>query len=167
MIQEILQHGDVRLNQLSQPVESSKFGTVELDNLIENMLDTLRHVDGVGISAIQIGVPKRIALIMYDTTNTRYAHIGNCPLTVVINPELEPVGSIMLDRDEGCLSVRTKRGTTSRYTKLKYKFFNQHGKLIEGEDDSFFVRVLQHEVDHMNGILFLDRVVDKSTIRAI
>jgi peptide deformylase len=164
MIKDVLQQGDSRLSNISTPIQISEFNTPQLRDLITDMYDTMKYIQGVGIAAIQIGIAKRIAIIEYDTTNTRYSHIGSWPFTVVINPEIEPLQQDMTLRDEGCLSVRTKRGVTARYTAIKYKFYNQFGELVTGETDLFFARVIQHELDHMNGILFIERVPDKNTI---
>lgn len=163
MIREVLIIGDERLLQISKPVTKNEFNTEALESLIVDMRDTMKAKGRVGIAAVQIGYHKRITLIEYENTNPRYAEIGSCPLTVIINPEVYAVGDSITEYNEGCLSVPDMRGMVSRPQKIHYKFYNQFGELIEGESDGFFARVLQHELDHMDGILFPDRVTDKST----
>lgn len=158
MIKEVLTLGDERLLQVSQPVTEDEFNTQQLNALIEDMYDTMRYNNGVGISAVQIGVHKRIALIEYDNTNPRYLSIGYCPLTVVINPEIEVVGNETTSYNEGCLSIPEVRGSILRPLHLRYKFYDQFGGAIVGDSNAFFVRVMQHEIDHMNGILFPTRM---------
>jgi len=167
MLKDVIKMGDPKLSQRSLEIEEYEFNTPELNALIVDMTDTMRHLGGVGIAAVQIGVLKRIALIEYDNSNTRYANIGSQSLTVVINPELVMYGTELLERDEGCLSVPTVRGVTSRAKALRYKFFDQYGKLVEGISDDFFARVLQHETDHMNGILYPERIPNLKTLRLV
>lgn len=158
MIRHILTVGDNLLLEKSIPLESHEFNSNELKELINDMRDSMRESGGVGISAIQIGVKKRIALIEYDGDNPRYAEIGNCPLTVLINPEFRVVGDETSEYNEGCLSVPETRGVVIRPKHIKYKFFDETGRQIIGEDDGFFARVMQHEIDHMDGILFTMRI---------
>ena len=158
MIKDVLITGDDRLLEISSEVEAHEFNTPELGNLIADMLDTMHHNNGVGIAAIQIGIPKRMALIEYDKNNPRYLDIGSCPLTVVINPKIEIIGDETWEHNEGCLSVPNQRGMVTRPKHLRYSFYDQSGKLITGTSDNFFTRVLQHEIDHMNGILFPTRI---------
>lgn len=163
MIRTILVDGDSRLLQVSKEIIPSEFNTKELDDLITDMIDTMHHADGVGIAAVQIGVHKRILLIEYDADHPRYKDLRDCPLTVVINPEIETVGDETCDYNEGCLSVPGMRGLVTRPKRIKYSFYDAKGNKIEGVGDDFFVRALQHEIDHLNGILFPTRVTDKST----
>lgn len=164
MIRDVLTIGDERLLQISKPLGQEEFNTPELDSIIHDMRDTMHHKGGVGIAAVQIGYHKRITIIEYDGNNPRYAEIGDCPLTVIINPEYEALDQEVVDFTEGCLSVPDMRGSVSRPKHILYKFYNQHGELIEGHNDGFFARVLQHEIDHMDGILFPTRITDESTI---
>ena len=162
MIKDVLITGDNRLFERSSEVVAHEFNTPWLDDLIADMLDTMRQNNGVGIAAIQIGIPKRIALIEYDENNPRYREIGSCPLTVVINPEIEVIGTDTSEHVEGCLSVPNQRGVVIRPKHLRYSFYDATCKLITGVSDSFFTRVLQHEIDHMNGILFPTRLTDQT-----
>lgn len=166
MIREILTIGDKRLLQVSELVRDQEFNTDELFALIKDMEDTKNNKSGVGIAAVQIGYHKRITLIGYDGSNSRYSDIGDCPLTVIINPKIRALDNEKSVYNEGCLSVPDTRGMVSRPKHIAYQFYNQYGELITGEDDGFFARVMQHEMDHMDGILFPSRVLDKSTLKA-
>ena len=169
MICEVLTIGDERLLKVSTEVQQSEFNTPELDVLIQDMYDTMLEQGGVGIAAIQIGCLKRILLIGYDgESNQRYtSEIGLCPLTVVINPQIEAVGNEQADFNEGCLSVPGKRGMVSRPKHIRYSYYDQTGNLTRGESNGFFARVIQHEIDHLDGILFPMRIKDQSTIMDI
>ena len=165
MIREVLTIGNEELLKISDPVRDSEFNTTELFSLIKDMEDTMDYQGGVGIAAVQIGFHKRITIIKYDGTNPRYAEIGDCPLTVIINPQIRVLENEQSTYNEGCLSVPDMRGMVSRPKRIHYQFYNQYGELISGEDDGFFVRVMQHEIDHMDGILFPSRVENKSTLK--
>lgn len=165
MIKKILVDGDERLLKLSEEVLAYEFNSKELDDLITDMIDTMRNANGVGISAVQIGVHKRVLLIEYNEENPRYENLGDSGgLQVVINPKIEVVDDEVCDYNEGCLSVPELYGVVTRPKRLKYTFFDAKGQLFEGVDDSFWVRVLQHEIDHLDGVLFTSRVADKSTL---
>lgn len=158
MIKEVLTIGDARLLQTSLPVNLSEFNTEKLQLLITDMRDTMKSRGGVGISAVQIGIAKRIAIIEFDGNNPRYRDIGDCPLTVIINPLVESIDDELIEYPEGCLSVPEIRALVARPKGVRYSFYDQTGRLIKGVSDQFFARVLQHEVDHMDGILFPMRV---------
>ena len=158
MIKELLTIGNEHLLQVSKEVAPDEFNTTQLSGLIRDLIDTMNFKGGVGISAVQIGIHKRIAVIGYDGSNPRYKQIGNCPLTVIINPVFEVVGNETCEYNEGCLSVPDSRGMVIRPKKIRYKFYDEIGKEAVGESDGFFARVLQHEIDHMNGILFPMRI---------
>lgn len=158
MIKKALTIGDARLLQVSEKIKDSEFNTPYLNNIITDMKDTMRHLGGVGIAAIQIGYNKRICLIEYDGANTRYPIMKELPLTVVINPELTIIGTECCVYNEGCLSVPSMRAIISRAKHIQYKFYTQTHELITGVDEGFFARVLMHEVDHMDGILYPMRI---------
>lgn len=155
MIKEVLTKGNELLGQVSKEITLDEFGTPQLDALIKDMIDTKDSITGaVGIAAIQIGVLKRVAIIGYGDGNPRYKDTGNCPTTVIINPSFEVLGNEVFALNEGCLSVPGIRGDVVRPKRLRYKYQDVTGAVITGESDDFFARVLQHEVDHMDGILF-------------
>jgi peptide deformylase len=156
-IKPIVVLGTERLSQPSLPVE--KFGTPELFDLIENMRDTMYEKNGVGIAAPQIGVYLRVIMIGFKE-NPRYPGEASIPLTVLINPELELLTTDTASIWEGCLSIPGLRGLVPRVTKLKYKAFDIDGNPFSGIAENFHARVLQHEVDHINGELYPDRLPD-------
>ncbi|MFN8770703.1 MAG: peptide deformylase [Neisseriaceae bacterium] len=160
MIRDVVQITDPLIFEKSKEIIPEEFNSSELQNLINDMVDTMRATNGVGISAIQIGVKKRIAVIEYGSDNPRYKDIGRCPLTIVINPEIKP-GDNLSALDEGCLSVIGKRDSVIRPKSIEYKYYDQMGRMIIDKDDGFFARVMQHEVDHMDGILFPMRVKER------
>ena len=157
MIRPVLRMGDPRLWQKSQPVE--QFGTQELADLLTDMRDTMAHLNGAGLAAPQIGVPLRV-VIFGVTSNPRYPDIEPVPDTVLINPVLEPLSSEMEEGWEGCLSVPGMRGWVPRYRRLHYKGADEKGKPFERTVEGFHARVVQHEVDHLDGILYPMRIHD-------
>lgn len=159
MIKEVLTIGHEMLVQVSKEVMPEEFNTPPLDNLIKDMIDTMGYKNGaVGISAVQIGVLKRVIVIGYEDNNSRYSDTGNFPLTIMINPSFEIINDEVCEYNEGCLSVPDFRGIVVRSKKIRYKYQDVEGVVISGESDGFFARVFQHEVDHMNGILFPMRI---------
>ena len=158
MIKEVLTIGSDILLQVSKEVTPDELNTPQLGALIKDMVDTMLVKDGVGISAVQIGVLKRITVIGYDDSNPRYKNIGGFPLTVIINPSFEVIGDETCEYNEGCLSVPDSRGIVVRPKKICYTYQDETGVITNGESDGFFARVLQHEIDHMDGILFPMRI---------
>jgi peptide deformylase len=157
MIRPVLRMGDPRLWQKSRPVE--KFGTQELSDLLTDMRDTMAHLNGAGLAAPQIGVPLRL-VIFGVTANPRYPDIEPVPDTVLINPVLTPLSSEEEEGWEGCLSVPGMRGWVPRFRKLKYSGLDEDGRRFEREVEGFHARVVQHEVDHLDGILYPMRIRD-------
>jgi peptide deformylase len=157
MIRPVLRMGDPRLWQKSAPVE--KFGTPELSQLLADMRDTMAHLNGAGLAAPQIAVPLRV-VIFGVTANPRYPGIEPVPDTVLINPVLTPLSGEMEEGWEGCLSVPGMRGVVPRFKKLKYSGYDEHGREFEREVEGFHARVVQHEVDHLDGVLYPMRVRD-------
>jgi peptide deformylase len=160
MIKDVLQIGDPLLLERSLEITDDAFNSEQLKILIVDMVDTMHETGGVGFSAIQIGVKKRIAVIEYglDKDHPRYKEIGECPLTIVINPEIKTIGAETSEYNEGCLSVVGERGDVLRPKTIEYKYYDLEGNLITGQSDNFFARVIQHEIDHMDGILFPMRI---------
>ena len=159
MIREVLRMGDPRLLQRSQEVQT--FGTPELQQLLTDMRDTMAHLNGAGLAAPQIGVGLR-AVIFGVHANPRYPGVEEVPDTVLINPVLTPLGTEMEEGWEGCLSVPGMRGLVPRYKGLRYRGFDESGKPFEREVSDFHARVVQHEVDHLDGILYPMRIRDLS-----
>jgi peptide deformylase len=152
--------GDARLLQRAQPV--ARFGTAELRQLVEDMVDTMRAADGAGLAAPQIGVPLRVVIFGADDglPNPRYPDQPPVPRTILVNPLLEPLGDEMEEGWEGCLSVPGLRGVVDRYRRLRYRGFDVDGHPIDRVAEGFHARVVQHECDHLDGILFPMRVRD-------
>ncbi|MBY4898000.1 peptide deformylase [Cupriavidus sp. AU9028] len=159
MIRDILKMGDPRLLQVARPVE--RFNTPELRTLIEDMFDTMEHANGAGLAAPQIGVDLQVVIFGFER-NPRYPHAPQVPKTVLINPELTPLSDEMEDGWEGCLSVPGLRGMVPRHTSLRYSGHDLMGQRIERVAEGFHARVVQHECDHLRGILYPMRVKDFS-----
>jgi peptide deformylase len=159
VIREVLRMGDPRLLQKSQPVET--FDTQALQALIEDMRDTMAHLDGAGLAAPQIGVLLRVVIFGVHA-NPRYPDAEDVPDTVLINPVIDPIGHEMGEGWEGCLSVPGLRGMVPRHFRLRYSGFDERGARIERAVEGFHARVVQHECDHLDGILYPMRVRDFS-----
>ena len=157
MIRPVLRMGDPRLWQTSLPIE--QFDTKELHDLLHDMRDTMAHLNGAGLAAPQIGVPLRV-VIFGVAVNPRYPDIDPVPDTVLINPALTPLSSEEEEGWEGCLSVPGMRGWVPRFSKLRYSGYDETGKRFEREVEGFHARVVQHEVDHLDGVLYPMRIRD-------
>jgi peptide deformylase len=149
--------GDPRLLEQSRPVE--RFDTLELHALVADMLDTMHSLDGAGLAAPQIGVGLQVVIFGVDH-NPRYPDAEAVPQTVLINPLLAPIGGEMEEGWEGCLSVPGMRGLVPRHRRLRYRGFDQYGKAIDRSVSDFHARVVQHECDHLAGILYPMRIAD-------
>jgi peptide deformylase len=157
MIREVLRMGDPRLWQKSSPV--ARLDSAELTELIRDMRDTMAHLNGAGLAAPQIGVGLRVVIFGVQS-NPRYPGIEAVPDTVLINPEIQPLSDELEEGWEGCLSVPGMRGWVPRWRKLKYKGFDEKGKPFEREVAGFHARVVQHECDHLDGVLYPMRIRD-------
>ena len=160
MIRPILKMGDPRLLQQARPVAA--FGTPELRQLIDDMFDTMRAADGAGLAAPQIGVPLRLVIFGSADArpNPRYPNEPPVPQTILVNPVLEPLGEEIEEGWEGCLSVPGLRGVVPRHRRLCYRGFDPDGNAIERTAEGFHARVVQHECDHLDGVLYPMRVRD-------
>ncbi|HEY4038474.1 MAG TPA: peptide deformylase [Burkholderiaceae bacterium] len=157
MIREILRMGDPRLLRISEPV--TRFDTDELRQLLADMFETMHAADGAGLAAPQIGVGLRVVVFGFES-NARYPEAAAVPETILINPVIEPLGDAMQDGWEGCLSVPGLRGLVPRFERVRYRGFDELGVALEREVDGFHARVVQHECDHLDGILYPTRVRD-------
>jgi peptide deformylase len=149
--------GDPRLLQRS--AEVTRFCTPELAALLQDMRDSMAHLNGAGLAAPQIGVLQRV-VIFGVKSNPRYPGIEEVPDTVLINPVLTPLSEELEEGWEGCLSVPGMRGWVPRYRDLKYSGFDEQGKRFERTVSQFHARVVQHEVDHLDGLLYPMRIKD-------
>ena len=159
-VREVLRMGHPVLREKAKPVE--KLGTPELRALVEDMKETMKAKNGAGLAAPQIGVGQRVVIFGVES-NPRYPDAEPVPFTVLVNPKI-----VMLTREveedwEGCLSVPGMRGVVPRYTKLRYSGFDEEGNPIEREAEGFHARVVQHECDHLDGILYPQRMTDMRT----
>lgn len=149
--------GDPRLLGVARPVE--RFGTPELETLVTDMIETMHAADGAGLAAPQVGVDLRVVIFGFES-NPRYPEAKPVPFTVLVNPVLTPLSEQTEEGWEGCLSVPGLRGWVSRWSSLRYTGFDQWGNPIDRTADGFHARVVQHECDHLDGILYPMRVKD-------
>ena len=156
-IRTVLKMGDPILLNVASKVE--KFGTPELNTLIQDMHDTMEALEGAGLAAPQIGVSQQV-VIFGVKSNQRYPDAEEVPYTVLLNPILTPLTQEVEQDWEGCLSVPGLRGMVSRFTRLRYRGLDQYGKPIDRTVEGFHARVVQHECDHLQGILYPMRITD-------
>ena len=155
-IRDILKMGNPDLLRVSEPVDFEKD---DLTTLIDDMKETMKANDGAGLAAPQIGVFKRLVIFGFDT-NDRYPEADSVPFTVLINPIITPLSDEKENGWEGCLSVPGLRGVVPRYTHIKYEGYDAEGIKIEREVEDFHARVVQHECDHLDGILYPMKIKD-------
>jgi peptide deformylase len=160
MIRQVLRMGDSRLLGIARPVMD--FDSGELANLLADMRDTMAHLNGAGLAAPQIGVDLRVVVFGSGEINPRYPEAPPIPHTVLINPILQIIGDEEDSDWEGCLSVPGLRGRVPRFLNLRYSGFDEHGKQIDREVEGFHARVVQHECDHLDGLLYPMRMRDLS-----
>jgi len=156
-VQVIQRMGNQQLSSPSRPIVDFRDG--RLKQVIDDMRDTMLAEGGVGIAAPQIGVSLRIIMFGFET-NPRYPNESPVPFTVLINPIIEPLSAELVDGWEGCLSVPGLRGLVPRYKKIRYQGYDVNGQYIERIAENFHARVLLHECDHLDGILFPYRIKD-------
>lgn len=158
-IRKVLRMGDPLLRQVAQPIPA--FDTPELHALVADMKDTMAAYDGAGLAATQIGVLLRVMIFGIES-NPRYPDADAIEMTVLVNPEYEVLSEERSSGWEGCLSVPGMRGVVSRFSQISYRGYDELGTLIERVVDGFHARVFQHEFDHLNGVLYPDRIDDFS-----
>ncbi|HXT02719.1 MAG TPA: peptide deformylase [Casimicrobiaceae bacterium] len=159
MIRDVLRMGDPRLTERS--LELERVGTSELAVLLEDLRDTMRAQDGAGLAAPQIGVGLRVVIFGVER-NARYPDVDPVPYTELINPVVTPLSDEIEEGWEGCLSVPGLRGVVPRFRRVRYRGLDPGGAVIEREVEGFHARVVQHECDHLDGILYPMRVRDFS-----
>ena len=156
-IRTVLRMGDARLLQRADPV--SNFDTPQLRSLLEDMRDTMQALNGAGLAAPQIGVALRVVIFGMEH-NGRYPDAESVPETVLINPLITPLGDDLEEDWEGCLSVPGMRGLVPRFAHIRYQGQDEYGSLIDRTVSGFHARVVQHECDHIDGILYPMRILD-------
>ena len=156
-VRSVLRMGDPHLLERAREIE--RFGTPELDALLQDMHDTMNALNGAGLAAPQIAVPLRV-VVFGLTRNPRYPDAEEVPYTVLINPILEPLDEQTEEGWEGCLSVPGMRGLVPRWRALRYRGYGARGEPIDRTVSGFHARVVQHECDHLDGILYPMRIRD-------
>jgi len=156
-VREILKMGDPRLLRIAQPVR--EFDTPELHALVADLFDTMEAAHGAGLAAPQIGVDLQVVIFGFDR-NERYPDAPEVPRTVLVNPTIVPLGDAMEEGWEGCLSVPGLRGWVPRWKRLYYAGYDESGRRFERRVEGFHARVVQHECDHLDGILYPTRIRD-------
>lgn len=156
-VREILKMGNPLL--LRRADEVNDFDSEEHRQLITDMFETMAAANGAGLAAPQVGISKRVVIFGVES-NPRYPNAESVPTTVLINPEIEILGDEMDSGWEGCLSIPGMRGLVPRYTHIRYRGVNEHGEPIEREARGFHARVVQHECDHLDGVLYPFRIRD-------
>jgi len=156
-VKEVLKMGHPLLRQKAQPV--IKFNSPELLSLLSDMLDTMRALNGVGLAAPQIGVSLRVVIFAVES-NPRYPDAEPVPQTILINPDIQPLSEELEAGWEGCLSVPGMRGLVPRYKHIRYSGYSKFGERLVREASGFHARVVQHEVDHLDGVLYPFRMPD-------
>jgi peptide deformylase len=156
-VREIVTIGDPVLRERAREITSEELASTVVQELIDDMIATKRDADGAGIAAPQIGASLRIAIAEVSGTNPRYPYKPEIPLTVIVNPVLEPVGGELVTINEGCLSVPGLRGEVPRHLRVRVRYRDREGAERELIASGMTAGTFQHEVDHLDGILFCDR----------
>ena len=162
-ILKVARLGHPVIRQLAQPLLPEEIHTEEIQTFILDMLDTMREYDGVGLAAPQVHVSKQIAVIEVNH-NPRYPDMPQIPLTVLINPFLKEKSEATEEGWEGCLSIPDLRGVVPRHESLVCEALDQNGKPITISTKGFFARVIQHEFDHLQGHVYLDKMPHLTTL---
>ena len=165
-ILKVARLGHPVLRQPAEPVSAADIRSAPVQRLIDDMIETMHEYDGAGLAANQVHVPRQIAVIEV-AKNERYPEAPEIPLTVVINPVVMPLSEETEDGWEGCLSVPDMRGVVPRYTGVRLECLDREGNAVELVAKDFFARVIQHETDHLNGIVYVDRIRDMRTLSHI
>ena len=156
-VREVVEIGDPVLREASRELEPDEIGSPETQRLIDDLIDTRRSTHGAGIAAKQVGKAVRVAIVEVEEGNPRYPYKPPVPLTVMINPVLEPLGDEMVEINEGCLSVPDLRGSLERHLAVRVRYLDRDGVEHEEVRRGLTAGTFQHEVDHLNGTLFVDR----------
>ena len=160
---EIATVGDPVLRERAREISLDELRSAEVQRLIDDMIETKRAANGAGIAANQVSDTRRIAVVEVQAGNPRYPYKPPVPLTVLVNPVLEAVGDETAEINEGCLSVPDLRGTVDRHVAVRVRYLDRDGVEHEEVHRGLTAGTFQHEVDHLDGVLFLDRVRDPST----
>jgi peptide deformylase len=160
----IREMGDPVLRQVARPVSAEELASPEVQRLIDDMIETMRAANGAGLAAPQVGVALRIAVIEVRAGNPRYPYKPPIPLTVLVNPELTPLDDATFATNEGCLSMPNVRGDLERFENVEARFLDRDGAPHTVTRRGLTAGTFQHEADHLDGILFVDRMADMSSL---
>jgi peptide deformylase len=155
--------GDPVLRRRAREVTESELASPAVQAFIDDLVETKRAANGAGLAANQVGDRRRIAVVEVEPANPRYPYKPPFPLTVLVNPELHALDDLTFEVNEGCLSVPGLRGALARFAGVRVRFLDRHGEPRELEVRGLTAGTFQHEVDHLDGVLFLDRVVDPTS----
>jgi peptide deformylase len=145
------------LRERVRELSPAELRSPEIQGLIDDLIETRRAASGAGLAANQIGEPVRIAVAEVEGVNPRYPYKPPIPLTVIVNPELEPVGAETIEINEGCLSVPDLRGVVERHVEVRLRYLDREGNRHEETKRGLTAGTFQHEVDHLDGVLIVDR----------
>ncbi len=162
-VREILHVGNPLLRQVSREVTKNELASTQMQTLIDDLIDTMRAANGAGIAAPQIGELVRIATIEVNA-NPRYPYKPKIPLTIAVNPVVEFLDDELVDVNEGCLSVPNMRGNVMRHVNIRVRYWDRHGNEYDEVKRGLTAGTFQHELDHLDGVLFLDKVFDTTTL---
>jgi peptide deformylase len=161
---EIREMGDPVLRETAREVSAEELAAEEVQRLIDDMIETMRAANGAGLAAPQVGVSLRIAVIEVREGNPRYPYKPPIPLTVIVNPQLTALDEATFATNEGCLSMPNVRGGLERFENVGVRYLDREGEVHESTLRGLTAGTFQHEVDHLDGILFVDRMVDMSSL---
>ena len=162
-ILKVARLGHPVLRKVAAPIPVKEIRSPEIQRLIDDMVETMREYNGAGLAANQVHVQKQVCVIEVNE-NPRYPEAPNVPLTILINPVVTPLAAEMEEGWEGCLSVPDMRGMVPRYSAVRLEAYDRTGKKLDVVAKEFFARVIQHETDHLNGIVYVDRMKDLATL---
>jgi len=166
-ILKVARLGHPVLRQDASPVPLDEIRSPEIQRLVDDLIETMHEYDGAGLAANQVHVLKQVAVIEAAQQNPRYPDAPDVPLMVLINPQVTPLTKDLEEGWEGCLSVPDLRGMVPRYTAVRLQCYGRDGEKIDVIAKDFFARVIQHETDHLLGIVYVDRMQDLSTLTHI
>ena len=161
-VRDIVTVGHPVLRERARDVTIEELASADTQAFIDDLIDTMRHANGAGLAANQVGVPVRIAAIEVGD-NPRYPYKPRIPLTVVVNPIIEPIDDELVEINEGCLSVPNLRGSVMRHVNVRVRYLDRDGVAHDELKRGLTAGTFQHECDHLDGVLFLDRVTDPRT----
>jgi peptide deformylase len=164
VVRPITTIGDPVLRERAREVPPEELGSPEVQRLIDDLIDTRRAAHGAGLAANQLGETRRVAVVEVEPGNPRYPYKPPVPLTVIVNPVLEPLDDELVGINEGCLSVPDLRGEVPRYVTVSVRYLDRGGREHEEVKRGLTAGTFQHEVDHLDGTLFVDRVRDPTTL---